>query len=67
MREYPEGVRSVILDAVYPPEADKYIELAADGERALNQIFKLCAADSKCKPGLSGIGPGLLQPGRPTG
>jgi len=48
MRDYPEGVRSAVLDAVYPPEAAKYSELAANGERALNMVFERCEADSDC-------------------
>jgi pimeloyl-ACP methyl ester carboxylesterase len=48
MRDYPEGVRSVILDSVYPPQVDLYATLAKDAERALNLIFEHCAADSDC-------------------
>ena len=48
LRDYPEGVRSAILVSVYPPKADKYAELAANGERALNLIFERCAANADC-------------------
>ena len=48
MRDYPEGVRSVILDAVYPPQADLYASIPADFERSLNLVFQQCAADTDC-------------------
>ena len=51
LRDHPEGVRSAILDAVYPPMADKYTELAANAEvnprfwKAINNIAapEMCA------------------------
>jgi pimeloyl-ACP methyl ester carboxylesterase len=48
MRDYPEGLRSVVLDAVYPPSVDLYMELPANAVRAFNVLFYGCAADAEC-------------------
>jgi pimeloyl-ACP methyl ester carboxylesterase len=48
MRDFPEGVRSVILDSVYPPQVDGYAEKVGNAERALNLLFDRCAANPLC-------------------
>ncbi len=48
MRRYPEGVRSVVLDSVYPPEADLYVEGPANFTRALNRLFESCRTNAVC-------------------
>lgn len=48
MRDFPKGVRSVVLDSVYPPQASLDTEAAANAERALNLLFERCAADTDC-------------------
>jgi pimeloyl-ACP methyl ester carboxylesterase len=48
MRDFPEGVRSVVLDSVYPPQASMDTETAANAERALNLLFERCASDDAC-------------------
>lgn len=48
MRRYPSGLRSVILDAVYPPDVDLYVEAPANFERALDRLFEACAANEVC-------------------
>jgi pimeloyl-ACP methyl ester carboxylesterase len=48
MRDYPEGVRSVILDSAYPPQVDYFVELANNFQRALELVFEGCAADASC-------------------
>ncbi len=48
MRDYPQYLRSVILDSVYPPQADIYLDAYYHGERALNALFAACAASSSC-------------------
>ena len=48
MRDYPAGVRSVILDSVYPPQIDAEASLARDADRALSLVFQQCAADAEC-------------------
>jgi pimeloyl-ACP methyl ester carboxylesterase len=48
MRDRPEGIRTAILDSLYPPEAMGYAELAAGTEGAFHQLFTDCAADAAC-------------------
>lgn len=48
MRDYPEGLRSVILDSVYPLESDLYTEIAANQQRAFDLLFETCANDAEC-------------------
>lgn len=48
MRSHPEGIRSVVLDSVLPPEVDLYAESAQNLDRALNELFDGCAADDTC-------------------
>lgn len=48
MRDFPEGVRSVVLDSAYPPQANLDTEAAANAERALNLLFERCASDDTC-------------------
>lgn len=48
MREHPEGIRSVILDGVYPPQADLYAEGGLDATRAFARLFDACDADVSC-------------------
>ena len=48
MRDFPAGVRSVILDSVYPPQVDIDAELVGNAERAFDLLFDRCAADAGC-------------------
>lgn len=48
MRDYPEGIRSVILDSTYPPVVDGYNEQAINGYRSFQELFTDCAADAEC-------------------
>ncbi len=48
MRDYPEAVRSAVLDSTYPLEVNLYTALAVNAERAFNVLFDDCAADSTC-------------------
>ena len=48
MREFPGGLRSVIIDSVVPPQVN-FLEQAARSEnRALTEFFGACAADMRC-------------------
>lgn len=49
MRDHPRGLRSVILDSVYPPQADIYLDAFYHGERALQTLYRACAASDYCK------------------
>ena len=48
MRDYPQFLRSVILDSVYPPQADIYLDAYYHGERALSVLFAACDASTDC-------------------
>ena len=48
MRDYPEGIRSVILDSTYPLQISLYAGAPANFDRALTVFFDGCAADPAC-------------------
>lgn len=48
MANYPEGVRSVILDAVAPTSINFIPEVPRSQERAFAAFFAACAADAAC-------------------
>jgi len=48
MRDYPEAVRSTVLDSAYPLEVNLYTTLAPNAERAFNIFLDDCAADPTC-------------------
>ena len=48
MRDYPNTVRSAVLDSVYPLQVNLYTTLAPNAERAFNIFFDRCAADPNC-------------------
>lgn len=48
MRDTPEGIRSVILDSVFPLEVNLYEDLAAHQWRSFDLLFTTCTADPAC-------------------
>lgn len=48
MRDHPERIHSVILDAVYPPHIDFFVEQAINGNQAFEQLFVDCEANPSC-------------------
>ncbi|MEM7532568.1 MAG: alpha/beta fold hydrolase [Chloroflexota bacterium] len=48
MRDYPEGIRSVVIDSVYPPNVDAYTEQAKTNADAVMALLAGCAADDYC-------------------
>lgn len=48
MRDYPQGLRSVVLDSTYPPEVNIVAETPANFDRAMDVFFAACAADEGC-------------------
>ena len=48
MRDFPERIRAVILDAVYPPQVDSLVEQAVYGNQAFERLFEDCAANRAC-------------------
>lgn len=48
MRDYPNGIRSVVLESSLPPQVN-YDEVGVDGiVEALNQVFKNCKLEAEC-------------------
>jgi pimeloyl-ACP methyl ester carboxylesterase len=48
MRSYPEGIRSVVLDSVYPPSAGSADDTVRSGQRAFDALANGCATDPVC-------------------
>jgi pimeloyl-ACP methyl ester carboxylesterase len=48
MRQYPEHVRSAILDGVNPTDWSLGLSSPADAQRVLEAIFERCSADADC-------------------
>jgi pimeloyl-ACP methyl ester carboxylesterase len=48
MRDHPQGIRSVILDAVVPTQTNFFIEAGQSAQRAFDTLFAACAADAAC-------------------
>ncbi|MCG8348676.1 MAG: alpha/beta hydrolase [Chloroflexales bacterium] len=48
MRNHPEGLRSVILDAVIPPQTNFLVEAPRSQDRAFTVFFDACASDPQC-------------------
>jgi pimeloyl-ACP methyl ester carboxylesterase len=48
MRHHPEGVRSVILDAIDPPQANIDLDLAGHVNNALKLLFAACEKGASC-------------------
>lgn len=55
MRDYPEGIRSVVIESVLPPSVN-YDEVGVDAAaRALRALFSNCAADAECAKSYPGL------------
>ncbi|MEL6984784.1 MAG: alpha/beta fold hydrolase, partial [Actinomycetota bacterium] len=48
MRQYPDAIRSVVLDSIVPVEIDLWTNLAPEAQGAFEQLFDGCAADEAC-------------------
>jgi len=48
MRYYPESIRSVILDSVFPPQVDYPSEVISSMVGATNRLFEACSLDAAC-------------------
>ncbi len=48
MRDYPQIVRSAVLDSVFPPEVNAFEDDGANFNRILTQTFAACAAAKSC-------------------
>lgn len=55
MRDYPDGIRSVILSGPFPPNANMYAELIPNFDQSLSKFFRVCQENPACHnkyPGL---------------
>jgi pimeloyl-ACP methyl ester carboxylesterase len=48
MRDFPASIRSVIIDSVYPPQVALDLELAANANRSLEEVFNECSTVETC-------------------
>jgi pimeloyl-ACP methyl ester carboxylesterase len=51
LRDYPRGVRSLVLDSVYPPEVNIFEEQAVNEAQAIQDFFTGCHQDPQCQYG----------------
>jgi pimeloyl-ACP methyl ester carboxylesterase len=51
MRDQPQGIRSVVLDAVADPTFNEFTDAIPNAWRALSLVFKECAAAPICNAG----------------
>lgn len=49
LRDHPEGVRSVVIDSVYPPNIDAYSEQPQNNADAILLLLDECKRDKACK------------------
>ncbi len=49
MRQYPDRVRTAVLDGVAPPDMALPVSFALDAEAALKSLADLCARDERCR------------------
>lgn len=64
MRDYPDAVRSAVLDSAYPLQVNLYTSLAPNADRAFNVFFNRCSADPACNatyPDLRNVFYGLVD------
>ena len=48
MRDYPQGVRSVIIDSAFPIDVDFFASIVPNTDRALKTLFDACSANPPC-------------------
>ena len=51
LRQHPEGVRTVILDSVFPPEVDSALENPSTFLDSYEAVLAACAAEQPCAEG----------------
>ena len=74
MRDYPQGIRSVILDSAFPLDVDLYASIVPNAGRAFKTLFDECAASPTCSRAYPDLESKLFdtaalldeQPGRTT-
>lgn len=48
MRDYPKGIRSVVLDSTYPPQVERLLETDANFYAMLQNLFADCKNNEAC-------------------
>lgn len=48
MRDFPQIIRSVVLDSASPPQIDRVVDLTGNADRALNLALQACVASKAC-------------------
>jgi len=61
MRRYPDSVRSMILDAVVPPEVALGPDVAISAQRALIRLFDRCEQKAECNEAFPDLRNGTLS------
>jgi pimeloyl-ACP methyl ester carboxylesterase len=56
IRDFPQGLRSVVIDSVYPPQVSLFADIPANGARAFGVLFDECAADAICAAAYPNLG-----------
>ena len=51
MRSQPEGLRTVILDGVLPPDQNFILEIPQNENRIYDELFQFCLSDPVCRAG----------------
>lgn len=59
IRQFPDGIRSVILDSAVPPEADPIAEAPANVGTALDTFFAACRDNPDCNKAFPNLEPTL--------
>lgn len=54
LRDHPDGIRSVVVTAMQPPQVSLQVLLAPMFEHAFNLVAEQCAADSACNSAYPG-------------
>ncbi len=58
LRDFPQGIRSVVIDGVVPLQVDMYAQTPANGAQALEAVFKACEAMLTCNQNYPESAPG---------
>ena len=48
LRDFKQGIRSVVIEGIVPPQVKRFTAEPADFARALNLVFDTCTADPSC-------------------
>jgi pimeloyl-ACP methyl ester carboxylesterase len=48
MRNYPQGIRSVVMDSPVPPQVNPALEWESSATSTLELFFQRCYEDEKC-------------------